>query len=178
MAKTINPAYVPQTAEQRLGYLVEECGEVLQAAGKSLRWGLDSSNPELPQEKRETNSAWLRRELIDLERAIKYVREILCARDPVTTDQSWIESEVLGEVVTTATKSVLAEVLEELERFKAEGVMGASMDDFDRVISALSEAKGLLEEAERHLVQRYRGRFQIEDDDEFAARIRAALGRG
>lgn len=71
------PEYEPQTVEQRLGYLVEECGEVLAAAGKSLRWGLDSRNPELPPGKRETNAEWLERELHDLEAAIARVREVL-----------------------------------------------------------------------------------------------------
>jgi NTP pyrophosphatase (non-canonical NTP hydrolase) len=39
--------YEPQTTEQKLGYLVEECGEVLAAVGKTQRWGLDSVNPDL-----------------------------------------------------------------------------------------------------------------------------------
>ena len=58
--------YEPHSTTEHLGYLIEECGEVLAAAGKSLRWGLDSSNPELPAEQRETNEAWLRREMVDL----------------------------------------------------------------------------------------------------------------
>ena len=70
------PKYEPVTSEQALGYLVEECGEVLHAAGKSIRWGLGSSNPELPRNRRETNGLWLRRELADLEAAIVRVRRI------------------------------------------------------------------------------------------------------
>lgn len=69
------PQYVPKTADQKLGYLVEEAGEVLSAAGKSLRWGLMSVNPELLDAKQETNRAWLWRELADLERAIRLIRE-------------------------------------------------------------------------------------------------------
>jgi len=68
--------YEPRTDTQRLGYLIEECGEVLAAAGKSVRWGLDSYNPELPQPS-ELNREWLARELNDLEAAIARVREIL-----------------------------------------------------------------------------------------------------
>ncbi len=99
----MRPEYEPKTLEQRLGYLVEECGEVLAAAGKTLRWGQDSNNPEclrcgasvmdprhgkmaggyweasdhafLPQP--ETNRQWLLRELSDLEGAIARVREAL-----------------------------------------------------------------------------------------------------
>lgn len=66
--------YVPRTTQQKLGYLIEECGEVLAAAGKSLRWGLDSANPELPVAQRERNDAWLLRELVDLEQAIALAR--------------------------------------------------------------------------------------------------------
>lgn len=50
---------MPQTNEAALGYLVEECGEVLAATGKTIRWGQDSFNPELPPEQRETNRAAL-----------------------------------------------------------------------------------------------------------------------
>ncbi len=73
----MNPDYVPKTLEQKLGYLIEECGEVLAAAGKTTRWGRESVNPELPKEEQETNADWLLREMRDLERAIKFVREEL-----------------------------------------------------------------------------------------------------
>lgn len=79
VARAINPRYTPKTLEQKLGYLVEECGEVLQAVGKSQRWGLDSVNPELPVPvgERETNRDWLLRELHDLQRAILFVHETI-----------------------------------------------------------------------------------------------------
>lgn len=69
----IHPRYEPADEKQRLGYLIEECGEVLAAAGKSLRWGYESSNPELLPEDRETNRAWLRRELGNLKAAIERI---------------------------------------------------------------------------------------------------------
>ena len=47
-------------------YLIEECGEVLAAAGKTQRWGWFSCNPDLPPNKQETNIDWLRREMKDL----------------------------------------------------------------------------------------------------------------
>lgn len=58
-----------------LAMLVEECGEVLAAAGKTQRWGRYSVNPELPVEQQEKNRDWLLREMIDLEQAIARVRE-------------------------------------------------------------------------------------------------------
>lgn len=68
--------YFPRR-DQRIAYLVEECGETLAAAGKALRWGLDSSNPELPEGERETNREWLLRELADLRQAIDLLEPIL-----------------------------------------------------------------------------------------------------
>jgi len=65
--------YWPKTREQKIGKLVEECGEVLAAIGKSQRWGLNSVNPELPKEKQETNRDWILRELSDLKLAIEIV---------------------------------------------------------------------------------------------------------
>ena len=36
----MKPEYMPITIDEKLGYLVEECGEVLHAVGKTQRWGL------------------------------------------------------------------------------------------------------------------------------------------
>lgn len=77
MPKHMKPEYIPTTPVDKLGYLVEECGEVLAAAGKTLRFGFDSCNPELPPEDRETNAVWLTRELHDLKRAIVLIEELL-----------------------------------------------------------------------------------------------------
>lgn len=57
-----------------LGKLVEEMGEAQAALGKTLRWGLDSVNPELPVDQQETNRDWLLRELLDVEQAIAWFR--------------------------------------------------------------------------------------------------------
>lgn len=65
--------YRPHTFDQKLGYLIEECGEVMAAAGKTIRWGLASVNPELPPEDQETNKDWLVRELRDLKNAIAII---------------------------------------------------------------------------------------------------------
>ena len=71
----MKPGYEPETFKEKLGYLIEECGEALAAAGKTIRWGLHSFNPELPPKETETNRAWLARELKDLKRAIRLVEE-------------------------------------------------------------------------------------------------------
>jgi NTP pyrophosphatase (non-canonical NTP hydrolase) len=68
--------YTPVTLDEKLGYLVEEAGEVLAAVGKTLRWGVESYNPDLGPES-ESNREWILRELDDLENAIKLVREEL-----------------------------------------------------------------------------------------------------
>lgn len=53
-----------------MGKAIEEAGEFLAALGKTQRWGLASYNPELPEAERETNEAWLRREMEDLRGAL------------------------------------------------------------------------------------------------------------
>lgn len=73
----MKPQYEPRTYDQHLGYLIEECGEVLAAAGKTLRWGLDSVNPEIPPQERVTNEEWLCAEMDDLEGAITRMRRWL-----------------------------------------------------------------------------------------------------
>lgn len=71
------PRYRPNTLQQKLAYLVEECGEVMAAAGKTLRHGLNSYNPELHVEDQETNRNWLLRELKDVKAAIEIVEDDL-----------------------------------------------------------------------------------------------------
>jgi len=72
----MNPLWKPKTPAARLGWLVEECGETLQAAGKVLRFGPDSRYlshfPTTP-----TNREQLLLELDDLARAIRAVRRDL-----------------------------------------------------------------------------------------------------
>ena len=75
MPAVIKKRYFPRTVTARLGLLIEECGEVLAAAGKSVRFGLDSYNPELRAADREINRDWLLREIVDLERALAIARE-------------------------------------------------------------------------------------------------------
>lgn len=58
----------------KLGRLIEECAEVLHAAGKIVRFGWHTYNP-LPGASREINEDWLRREILDLEDAIRELKK-------------------------------------------------------------------------------------------------------
>lgn len=73
----MKPKYEPKTVAQTLGYLIEECGEVLAATGKTIRWGVDSANPDIRLDHRESNRDWILRELKDLEGAVMRAREAL-----------------------------------------------------------------------------------------------------
>lgn len=61
----------------KLGRFIEECGEALAAAGKCVRFGIDSYNPLVPENQRERNRDWLKRELQDLKEAISQVENQL-----------------------------------------------------------------------------------------------------
>jgi len=76
--------YKPRTLSQKVGHFIEECGEAMAAAGKSMRWGLESSNPEL--EKGETNRVWLLRELQDVIAAAVALRAALEKPAELTAD--------------------------------------------------------------------------------------------
>jgi NTP pyrophosphatase (non-canonical NTP hydrolase) len=52
---------------ERLTMLIEECGEVIQAATKALRHGYESRHPD----GRETNREYLARELRDLDAVLE-----------------------------------------------------------------------------------------------------------
>lgn len=53
-----------------VGEAVEELGELQAALGKTLRWGLHSWNPDLPEAERETNRDWVLREIADVRGAL------------------------------------------------------------------------------------------------------------
>lgn len=68
-----DPQFLQEGFDKQLAHVVEECGEVLAAAGKTQRWGIHSVNPLLNQDDflfGETNIQWLSRELLDLQQAI------------------------------------------------------------------------------------------------------------
>ena len=79
-----DPRFIQKGFDNCLAHLVEECGEVLAAAGKTQRWGPWSVNPLLkPSDPLylETNVIWLERELDDLDGAIKRLREAITDGD-------------------------------------------------------------------------------------------------
>lgn len=94
----MKPEYVPKTLATQLGYLVEECGEVLHAVGKTQRWGFFSTDPTspLPEAERETNAEWISREIGDLKYAIflveRALRHILSEGMPQGAHQELSES--------------------------------------------------------------------------------------
>ncbi len=73
--------FLQEGFDKQLAHVIEECGEVLAAAGKTQRWGRDSVNPLLPPEQQETNEAWLLRELDDLQEAIQRLQLTIAVGD-------------------------------------------------------------------------------------------------
>lgn len=70
-----DPRFIQKGFDKCLSHLIEECGEVLAAAGKTQRWGVNSVNPLLTADKQEKNIDWLKREIQDLEGAIIRLKE-------------------------------------------------------------------------------------------------------
>ena len=66
--------YMPNTTMGFIGKCVEECGELQESLGKTLRWGMFSANPELRKEDQELNRDWILREMKDVEEAIQLLR--------------------------------------------------------------------------------------------------------
>ena len=66
----MRPEWHPLTTAQKLGYLVQEAGEVQAAVGKTLLLGLDSLNPELPPEQQRTNKKWVLSEREELQGSV------------------------------------------------------------------------------------------------------------
>jgi len=69
----MDPKYEPKTREEKIGWLTEECGEVLKAIGKIQRFGMDSVHPDDIMRDKETNREHLEFELKDLKAAIELV---------------------------------------------------------------------------------------------------------
>jgi hypothetical protein len=62
----VNPKYFRNDFHGILFHVVQEASEVTKEAMKIAMYGLDSFNPELPIEQRETNRHALLREIDDL----------------------------------------------------------------------------------------------------------------
>lgn len=62
-----------------VGKTVEELGELQAAIGKTIRWGWLSFNPDIPPAERETNAAWVRREIADVRGALDNLEKEMAA---------------------------------------------------------------------------------------------------
>ena len=65
-----DPRYMRSGLEFAVGKATEEAGEFLAAIGKTLRWGWEGCNPELPTAMQESNARWVKREMQDLRDAL------------------------------------------------------------------------------------------------------------
>lgn len=63
---------LPKTNEEKIAYLIEECGEVLKAIGKYQRFGPTAVDPVTGIEYNNVSDLLI--EMQDLERAIGFVR--------------------------------------------------------------------------------------------------------
>jgi len=77
-----NPKYEPKTTTEKLGWVIEECGELQASIGKTLRHGLDSCDPtdgarRNASGERERNVDWILREMADVEKAIALARSAI-----------------------------------------------------------------------------------------------------
>ena len=71
--------YLKDDFDSCLAHVVEECGEVIAAAGKTQRFGRWSTHPDKPDG--ETNDEWLRRELMDLLAAVVRLSQVAQRED-------------------------------------------------------------------------------------------------
>lgn len=93
-----DPRFKQQGFDKKVSLLIEECGEVLAAAGKLQRWGPHSSNPLLPEDQRESNLDWLNREMLDLEQAIEELRVAMIEEDLMPSQDSGKDKDLLHEI--------------------------------------------------------------------------------
>lgn len=73
----VDPRFMQEGFEKRLSHFMEECGEAITAGCKTQRWGRESYDPTLPPEDRETNDAWLRREIADVKETAERLLEAM-----------------------------------------------------------------------------------------------------
>lgn len=75
-----DPRYMRRGLDFARGKMIEECGELCAALGKSLRWGWLSSNPEISDGK--TNSEWVALEMQDVRDALDNLQREMAANIP------------------------------------------------------------------------------------------------
>ena len=97
-----DPRFLERDFDKQLAHFIEECGEALQAAGKTLRRGRDAVNPYLPKEEQEKNEDWLIREVWDVQEAADRLLNLLADDGdlPLVTGRHHNEAHrALGEVM-------------------------------------------------------------------------------
>jgi len=127
----MDPLYLRPGVDFALAHTVEECAEVgealalflsisrtLAAIGKTQRFGLASVNPELPPAQRETNEAWLRREMADLRGALDRMEAALDRPDAASL--SLLSAELLEEM--RVTPMTIGQIIERLGLLEASDV--------------------------------------------------------
>lgn len=83
-----DPKYMRTGLSFAVGKTVEELGELQAALGKTLRWGWNSYNPELPPKERESNADWVRREIADVRGALDNLEKEMEAATVGLLDQT------------------------------------------------------------------------------------------
>lgn len=73
----MDPKFLQKGFDKRLSRVMEECGEVVGAAGKLQRFGPHSVNPYLKPEEQVENIDWLISEMNDLKHAISELEEAI-----------------------------------------------------------------------------------------------------
>jgi NTP pyrophosphatase (non-canonical NTP hydrolase) len=109
-----DPRFLQAGFDKQLAHLIEECGEVIAAAGKTQRWGRDSSNPLLPEDQ-ETNEQWLRREMGDLVAAWERLLKTMDGSPPPSVEPEspvvWRNAEYAGQVAICAGQPLFVALL-------------------------------------------------------------------
>jgi len=65
-----DPRFMRPGLDHAVDKVFEECGELIAALGKTMRFGWDSTDP-VNTNNIETNAEWVRREMIDVVMAIQ-----------------------------------------------------------------------------------------------------------
>ncbi|WP_174286656.1 hypothetical protein [Sphingomonas bacterium] len=77
-----DPRFIRDDLDSCVSHVIEECGELLAALGKSQRFGFLSVNPLLVPDEQEVNANWVLREIADVRSAVdrlEYAMGWMCA---------------------------------------------------------------------------------------------------
>ena len=148
--------YMRPDLDFALGKAIEEAGEFLAAAGKALRFGWDSYNPEFPPEDRATNELWVRQQLGDLSGALLNLVEELDARKRGKTTLAEEAAVIQGslEMTLPAIELVSARVHEAWMRSKlAAGVASRKLESGEELMVPYEQLSEQAKELDRGTVK-------------------------